>query len=60
MSASAHQAMSAGANAFAPSARLAQLGAMSRGELEAMQLERLQRQLARLHQSSSYYRSRMD
>lgn len=45
--------------AFAPSARLAQLLSLSRDELEAYQLARLKRQLARLSHSSAYYRARM-
>lgn len=61
MSASAQQTMPGDANRpFAPSARLAQLAAMSRDELEALQLDRLRRQLKRLHSSSLYYRARMD
>lgn len=48
------------AAAFAPSARLAQFLSLSRDELEALQLTRLRHQLARLRQSSAYYRARMD
>src|SRR5487761_1917361 len=45
---------------FAPSARLSQFLSLSREELEAYQLARLKRQLARLRNSSAYYRSRME
>ncbi len=45
---------------FMDSARLARLAALSRSELEALQLRRLRHQLARLHGSSEYYRRRMD
>ena len=37
-----------------------ELAAASRAELEALQLHKLRRQLARLHASSGYYRRRMD
>src|SRR5437879_2377964 len=61
MSASAQQTMPASADRpFAPSARLAQLAAMSRADLETLQLDKLRRQLTRLHSSSAYYRTRMD
>jgi phenylacetate-CoA ligase len=46
--------------AFMDSARLARLAALSRSELEALQLRKLRRQLARLHDASGYYRRRMD
>jgi phenylacetate-CoA ligase len=45
---------------FIDSARLARLATVPRAELEALQLRRLRRQLARLHASSGYYRQRMD
>ena len=45
---------------FIDSARLARLAAASRAELEALQLHKLRRQLARLHASSGYYRRRLD
>ena len=60
MTASAQKtATEATANPFRDSARLAQLGALSRVELEALQLRKLRRQLARLNATSSYYRERM-
>src|ERR1700691_1814380 len=45
---------------FMDSARLARLAALSRSELETLQLRKLRRQLARLHGSSAYYRRRLD
>lgn len=45
---------------FMDSGRLAQLASLSRAELEALQLRKLRHQLARLYQSSAYYRSRMN
>jgi phenylacetate-CoA ligase len=45
---------------FVDSMRLAHLAAMPRAELEALQLRKLRRQLARLRGSSGYYRRRMD
>lgn len=45
---------------FADSARLARLAALSRDDLEALQLRRLRRQIDRLYASSAYYRTRMD
>jgi phenylacetate-CoA ligase len=45
---------------FRESPRLAQLAALSRDELEALQLRKLRRQLSRLHGSSPYYRKRLD
>jgi phenylacetate-CoA ligase len=59
MSIPAQETRSTGA-AFAPSARLAQFLSLSRDELEAYQLAKLKRQLARLHHSSAYYRARME
>lgn len=44
---------------FADSAHLARLAALSRSELEALQLRKLRRQLSRLHGSSMYYRRQM-
>jgi phenylacetate-CoA ligase len=45
---------------FAESARLARLASLTRGELEALQLRKLRRQLARLQRSSEYYRRRIE
>ena len=45
---------------FIESPRLAQLAGMSRGELQALQLRKLRRQLLRLRGSSGYYRKRLD
>jgi phenylacetate-CoA ligase len=45
---------------FAESARLARLAAMTRGELEALQLRKLRRQLTRLQRSSTYYARRIE
>lgn len=45
---------------FMDSARLARLAALSRSEMEALQLHKLRLQLARLHGGSGYYRRRMD
>jgi phenylacetate-CoA ligase len=45
---------------FVDSARIAKLSAMSRPELEALQLARLRRQLTRLRKTSPYYRRRLD
>ena len=60
MTASAHKTgTETTANPFVDSARLAQLGALSRVELEALQLRKLRRQLARLNTTSGYYRERM-
>lgn len=47
------------ANPFVDSTRLAHLGALSRAEIEALQLKKLRRQLARLNATSSYYRARI-
>jgi phenylacetate-CoA ligase len=58
MSSPAHDSRQS-APPFAPSARLAQFLSLSREELEALQLSRLKRQLARLRQSSAYYRARI-
>ena len=62
MSARAQNKIEGGAEdvPFIDSARLARLAAASRAELEALQLHKLRRQLARLHASSGYYRRRMD
>jgi phenylacetate-CoA ligase len=62
MSARAQNKVEGGAEdvPFIDSARLARLAAASRAELEALQLHKLCRQLARLHASSGYYRRRMD
>ncbi len=46
--------------AFAQSARLAQLAALSRVELAALQLGKLRRQLARLQACSPYYLQRLE
>ena len=59
MSSTAHDTRHS-AQPFAPSAHLAQLLSLSREELEGLQLARLKRQLARLRQSSAYYRVRME
>ena len=59
MSGTAHDTRHS-AQPFAPSAHLAQFLSLSRGELEALQLSRLKRQLARLRHSSAYYRVRME
>jgi len=59
MSSAAHDTRQS-AQPLAPSARLAQFLSLSREELEALQLSRLKRQLARLRQSSAYYRARID
>jgi phenylacetate-CoA ligase len=59
MSSAAHDTRQS-APPFAPSARLAQFLSLSREELEALQLSRLKRQLARLRQSSAYYRARIE
>ena len=45
---------------FVDSARLRRLAVASRADLEALQLHKLRRQLARLHASSGYYRRRME
>jgi phenylacetate-CoA ligase len=45
---------------FAASPLLAQVAGLSRGELERLQLAKLQRQLVRLYADSPYYRARMD
>jgi phenylacetate-CoA ligase len=62
MSACAQSRTESGAHEmpFMDSARLARLAALSRSELETLQLRKLRRQLARLHGSSAYYRRRMD
>jgi phenylacetate-CoA ligase len=49
-----------GATPFVDSARLARLAALSRAELEAIQLGKLRRQLARLNATSPYYRRRLE
>ena len=59
MSSTAHDTRHS-AQPFAPSAHLVQLLSLSREELEGLQLARLKRQLARLRQSSAYYRVRME
>jgi phenylacetate-CoA ligase len=45
---------------FLESSRLASLAALSRTELETLQLQKLRQQLKRLHRTSAYYRRRMD
>ena len=45
---------------FAASPLLAQVAGLSRADLERLQLVKLQRQLARLYETSPYYRARMD
>lgn len=45
---------------FLESSRLARLAGLSRTELEALQLQKLRHQLARLYKTSAYYRRRMD
>lgn len=50
----------ASANPFVDSARLGRLAALSRAELEALQLRKLRRQLSRVYGSSAFYRRRMD
>ena len=47
------------ANPFVDSSRLAQLGSLSRAELEALQLRKLRSQLVRLNATSNYYRAQM-
>ena len=59
MNATAQQFASETANPFVDSARLARLAALSRAELEQLQLHKLRRQLARLNATSDYYRARM-
>lgn len=58
MSAQAQRDLTDSAAAM-PSARLAQFLSLPRAELEALQLERLKRQLARLKETSAYYRARL-
>lgn len=45
---------------FLESSRLAGLAALTRAELEALQLRKLRHQLARLYKTSAYYRRLMD
>lgn len=59
MNATAQQFDSETADPFVDSARLARLATLSRAELEELQLRKLRRQLARLQQTSSYYRTRL-
>ena len=61
MSVRAQSSIESGAHEipFMDSGRMARLAALSRSELEALQLRKLRSQLARLHKSSAYYRSRM-
>src|SRR3569623_1965072 len=59
MNATAQQFASETAKPFVDSARHARLAALSRAELEQLQLHKLRRQLARLNATSSYYRARM-
>jgi phenylacetate-CoA ligase len=55
-----HADVTVGADPFADSARLAGLAALSRAELETIQLRKLRRQLVRLHATNPYYRRRLD
>ena len=62
MSARAQSRIERGAHElpFMDSGRLARLAALSRPELEALQLRRLRGQLDRLYETSAYYRRLMD
>ena len=48
-----------GRDPFVESARLQQLAAMTRADLEALQIERLRKQLTRLAANNEYYRRRL-